>query len=242
MAIHAKESAKIIEVAKRFVGLYETEQNRAWNNPATPEQDPEALLLEEMMKMVGWRPGWAYCQSFVAAIWKQAYKELSADEDIIRLIKETFTPSVLSSYNSWNNIAQVRPDIIVSKVPVPGSAFFMQYATSWKGHAGIVINSNDSHIFTIEGNTSPAPTSATSDREGDGIFKRIRKISFVPHSGLYLKGFLHPLVLPGIIQGTPEYPEEPTIDPAVSLPVHTEKNPYEGLFRRILSFIERLLS
>jgi hypothetical protein len=52
----------------------------------------------------------------------------------------------------------------------PGMVFFIDTGGG-KGHAGIVVSINGSNIETIEGNTD-----GSGSREGDGVYRRTRKI------------------------------------------------------------------
>lgn len=60
-AVRPDPGAKIVEVATRFLGLHETAQNAAWDDPATAGQDQSALDLKRMLLEVGWAEGWPYC-------------------------------------------------------------------------------------------------------------------------------------------------------------------------------------
>lgn len=172
---------EIIKVASQFVNLYEVKPNSQWSEKEKSNQ------LIGLMENCGWQKGWPYCASFCEAVWKTAYKNCNASPEILGLITKNLTPSTLISYNNFKKLD------LVSKEPSPGSIFFMRKGQTEQGHAGIVVEVNDDGtIITIEGNTSPSPTSAAADREGDGIYKKTRKLKFQPTSGLYLIGFLPP--------------------------------------------------
>lgn len=188
----SREAQKIIEVAERFLGLYEVKSNAAWDDPSTSGEDPQAKILSELMQELGWQPGWAYCQAFAGAVLKQAYIELCAKQAVIDEILSNMTPSVMKSFANWRN------NDVISTVASDGAVFFMQKGQTGYGHAGIVVrSSNDGNcISTIEGNTNPNPGSIEADREGDGIFRRIRQVSFAPTNGLWMRGFLNPIEIP----------------------------------------------
>jgi hypothetical protein len=134
----------------------------------------------------GWRTGLPYCMAWSEAIWRMAYSNIDAPSDIISDFSSKLNPSVMSSFANFKGR--------ISKDPVPGSIFFMQKGKSANGHAGIVVACDGNNIATIEGNTSAGKAiSAEADRNGDGIFKKVRKLDFSVSSGLYLKGFLHPI-------------------------------------------------
>jgi len=205
-----KESNKIIEVAERFLGLYEVKSNAIWDDPSTAGEDPQAKILLELMIESGWQPGYAYCCSLTEAVWRQAYYELDAPQDTIDKITTNLTPSVMKSFNNW------KKEELISTIPTSGSIFFMQKGFTGFGHAGIVVKSSDDgkKISTIEGNTSPDPASVEADREGDGVFRRVRPVSFTSSTGLWMQGFLHPIV----IQDAPVIIDLPVVEhtPVVS--------------------------
>lgn len=177
---------KIISVASTFIGLQETKQNAEWDNPSTVGRDEAADALRKALRASGWMAGWPYCAAFVEACWRIAYTELGAPDQLLTRIKLRLTPSVLQSYNNW------KPDS-TQREPEPGAIFFMQLGHTAYGHAGLVVHQNGDAISTIEGNTSPMPGSSALDRDGDGIFKKVRLLDFNPKSGLWLKGFLNPI-------------------------------------------------
>ena len=148
---------KIVEVATRFLGLFETKSNAVWDDPTTPGVDANAGDLRRLLESVGWQAGWPYCAAFCEAVWKQAYTELGASARLLQRIASRLTPSVMDSFKNW--------DGSVSTVPRAGAIFFMQKGSSWQGHAGIVVRVGQDVLSTIEGNTSPDPKDAASDRE-----------------------------------------------------------------------------
>ena len=176
---------KIVEVATRFLHLQETTSNAVWDDPSTPGLDASASDLRKLLEGTGWQAGWPYCAAFCEAVWRQAYVELEASAILVQRIAKRLTPSVMASFKNWEGQ--------ISTVPKPGALFFMQKGDSWQGHAGIVVRLGKDIIATIEGNTSPDPKDATVDREGDGVFRRVRSLSFTKRSGLWLRGFLNPL-------------------------------------------------
>jgi hypothetical protein len=124
--------------------------------------------------------------AFCKAIYMQAYKNLGAPPEVLRLIAQRFTPSVMISYKNIGKFAE-------QKVPIAGSIFFMQKGDTGTGHAGLVVLPGQVNFSTIEGNTSPSPGSAQADREGDGVYKKVRSLDFKKKPGLWLRGFLNPM-------------------------------------------------
>lgn len=177
--------AEIIATAQRFVGLQETRANAEWDNPSTAGRDAAAEELRRVLKVAGWQMGWPYCAAFVEATWRLAYAALLAPDELQTRIALRLTPSVMQSFQNW------RAEINLT--PLPGAIFFMQMGKTGKGHAGLVVRSAGETFSTIEGNTSPQAGTADADREGDGIFRKVRRLDFSERTGLWLRGFLNPL-------------------------------------------------
>ena len=70
-------------------------------------------------------------------------------------------------------------------------AIWQERRNSRLGHAGIVVatQSGGKLFWTVEGNTSP---SSEVDRQGDGVYRKLRKGYSVPGSQMILLGFLDP--------------------------------------------------
>jgi hypothetical protein len=185
---YSKEQAgaEILRVASEFLNLKETANNAAWDNPDTAGQDAAGVALRKLLETTGWQAGWPYCMAFCKAIYMQAYRNLGAPPEVLRLIAQRFTPSVMISYKNIGAFAQ-------KKVPIAGSIFFMQKGDGGTGHAGLVVLPGQVNFSTIEGNTSPSPGSAQADREGDGVYKKVRSLDFTKKTGLWLRGFLNPM-------------------------------------------------
>lgn len=185
---YSKEQAgaEILRVASEFLNLKETANNAAWDNPDTAGQDAAGVALRRMLETTGWQAGWPYCMAFCKAVYLEAYKNLGAPPEVLRLIAQRFTPSVMISYKNIGAFAQ-------KKLPIAGSIFFMQKGDGGTGHAGLVVLPGQVNFSTIEGNTSPSPGSAQADREGDGVYKKVRSLDFAKKTGLWLRGFLNPM-------------------------------------------------
>ncbi|MGQ0647413.1 MAG: CHAP domain-containing protein [Gemmatimonadaceae bacterium] len=182
----AQAADEIIRVASHFLNLKETTNNAAWDDPDTAGQDAAGLELRQLLESVGWQVGWPYCMAFCKAVYMQTYKNLGAPPDVLRLIAQRFTSSVMLTHKNCGRFAQ-------NKVPTAGAIFFMQKGDSGNGHAGLVVTPGQASFSTIEGNTSPSPASAQADREGDGVYKKVRTLDFTKKPGLWLRGFLVPL-------------------------------------------------
>lgn len=170
----------ILRVAQDFLDETEIKPNAIWSTPAKSDR------LRQLLTKAGWQEGWPYCASFVEACYGHAYEQLGASPDVVALIRQRFHPSVMRTFENCGTYAQ-------SSEPLPGSVFFMQRAMSALGHAGLVLIGGRRTFATIEGNTSPGIQRASKDREGDGIYLKLRELAFARHSGLWLRGFLNPL-------------------------------------------------
>lgn len=181
-------SKEIIEVGSRFVNLFETKDNAEWRfiiDPSKGKTESEALYSE--MKKSGWQAGWPYCMAFSEAIWRMAYQNLNAPKDVVAEITQKLNPSVMSSYKNFKKS--------ITRNSEPGSIFFMQKGSTGNGHAGIVVGCDGKSIATLEANTSPGKAvSAEADRNGDGVYKKVRTLDFTKKPGLCLLGFLNPIV------------------------------------------------
>lgn len=180
---------EIVRVASQFINLYETKSNAAWANILDPTKGKaESDELDKAMLECGWSNGLPYCAAFAEAMCRIAYNNLKAPDSVSKRFSSSMTPSVMTSYNNFHKLG------LITQVPTPGSLFFMQKGTSFEGHTGIVVANNGATLATIEGNTSAGTAiSAEADRNGDGIFKKVRTNSFEKSAGLHLIGFLQPL-------------------------------------------------
>lgn len=175
-------SERIISVANRFAFLSELSPNAKWDDLATKGIDASAGILEKELRLSGWEPGWAYCMSFGEMVVRMAAVE---ERRNVAAILKMLNPSVMQSFYA------LQKEGLISQSPTPGSLFFMQKGTTGLGHAGIVEFIREGWLFTIEANTSPTTEDLAKDREGDGIYKKRRKIDFSVTSGLHLRGFLN---------------------------------------------------
>lgn len=182
MASALEVGIEVLRIAQRFVDMHEVQSNATWSRPTDSKE------LARLMANTGWKPGWPYCASFVEACYGFAAHAVGVRglEDQIR---RAFTPSVIRTYRNVKRLVN-------QLVPIPGSVFFMQKGATELGHAGLVIMSGQKTFVTIEGNTSPGVVDGASDREGDGIYFKVRRLDFsAPRTStqLYLLGFLNPM-------------------------------------------------
>jgi hypothetical protein len=171
---------KVLEIARKFVGLHEIKPNAQWTSKDIPNAAQLSDELIVLMKKTGWLPGWAYCAAFVDAVYREAFKD---DKAKLAIIKKCISPAVMTTYKDSKKY--------FSLTPTPGCIFIMQMKNGGTGHCGIVGDSIKSDSFsTIEGNTGPGAAVAAKDREGDGIYAKARAMNFKHSDGLHLLGFI----------------------------------------------------
>lgn len=160
---------RIVEIASKYIGIKEKGNNAGFTNAE----------LEKDMLDIGWQRGWAYCILWTKLVWLKAYQE---DIQHYQSIETTITPSVSLTLTKLKRLLLVDNDWSYGKECIPGSIGLLQWGAG-KGHAFIVESvDDDGTITTLEANTNSGGSS-----EGDGIYRRHRKIT---DSGL--KGFIHP--------------------------------------------------
>lgn len=175
----------IIETAASFVDLTETSSNARWDD-LVKKKTGRGDLLRAQLIATGWQPGWAYCMSFGEVCWRAGYKGRAE----LQLIGQSITPSVMSTFENFEELRRI------TKTPVPGALMLYQHGNTWQGHAAIVEKVAGDVVSTIEGNTSPGIVSDGKDREGDGVWRKTRKIDWTKKSkGLWLRGFVNPFIV-----------------------------------------------
>ena len=66
------------------------------------------------------------------------------------------------------------------KTPEAGDTFGIYFASKGRiAHTGLVAGVKGNSIITIEANTSPQPAAGEADRNGDGVWKKIRPLSTI---------------------------------------------------------------
>jgi hypothetical protein len=141
------------------------------------------------MMGVGFKRAHPWCAYFTELVWKNAYSKIYSD-DYNKLIKHTFSASVMKTWNNFDNSDLGRR----SYVPLPGSLIVFQSSRNrYFGHIGIVKNidpQNPFYINTIEGNTNDG-----GGREGYIVAEKVRTLDFKKKNGLNLVGFIHPKII-----------------------------------------------
>lgn len=151
----------------------------------TKEQPPKSnrgLIIDKIQKYFGLK-GQQYCVMFTLYCYIEACNKLK--------IKFPF-PKTASSQSLFENAKAKGATYTDPKLIKPGDIVIWRKLKLWQGHAGLVISNlfEDKTFRTIEGNTSNS--NYGSQRDGDGIYKRIRsanKLNF-NFSNFYIRGFI----------------------------------------------------
>lgn len=151
----------------KYVGETETPNNSGFSNAD----------FQKRMEAVGWIKQQSWCAYLAELIWKEAMPEYFKEFD------KLFSGSATATYKNFD-IAKWH----VGLTPSLGAVVIWRYGNDWKGHAGIVIETNGSTFQTVEGNTNDK-----GGREGYIVARKIRLLN-QPHkeNGLNLVGFIHP--------------------------------------------------
>ena len=177
----------IIGQALQFIDMYEVKNDSAWQSVGGADSQALSTEIHDTMVKCGWVDGEPYCISLAKACWLLAYQTAGAPQIVIDSFMRKICPSVMTSFYN------LKPHI--TRQPVPGSILFFQLGGTDHGHAGIVVSESNGVIATIEGNTSVGQAaSVAADRNGDGIYRKIRHLDFGVKPGLHLIGFLNPIV------------------------------------------------
>mgnify|MGYP000379049915 CR=1 FL=1 len=84
--------------------------------------------------------------------------------------------------SGWSPDMVNRPDWLRGKgrLPEPGDTFGIYFASKGRvAHTGLVAAVGRNSLTTIEANTSPQPASGEADRNGDGVWRKIRPLSTI---------------------------------------------------------------
>lgn len=127
----------------------------------TGKNDGEAV--EIYLNCVNLYKGQAWCMAFV--YWSFFRSWYDIDEKYPQSIKLLETGSCIAQ---WKHAEENRLNVMPFDSPRYGDIFIIDLGKG-TGHTGIVTGVNDTHIFTIEGNTN---TDGSSN--GDGVYNRTR--------------------------------------------------------------------
>lgn len=126
--------------------------------------------VEAYLKSTGLGKGYPWCMAYVYWGFQNAATQLGRKNPVPK------TAGVLDCWQKAKGLYSV-------KEPEEGDQFIMDFGGG-KGHTGMITDVYGKEIYTNEGNTSADPSYAGEDREGNGVFERIRSIKSIN------KGFL----------------------------------------------------
>lgn len=160
----------LIATATDFVGLVETRQNRAWDDPRTKLVETEKSdHLSAAMSEFGWDPGEPYCAAFDGAVVALTARRCGLRYHEFRRI---WTPHCMT------NVRKLKSLGLLDGQPSPGALMLMQHGNTDRGHAGVCCHIEGMYpnrmLITIEGNTMPGTDG--DQRQGDGIYQRVRNV------------------------------------------------------------------
>ncbi len=159
-----KNGNKIINEAKKYVGIKEIHNNKGWENKH----------FEALMKSVGWKKPLEYCVLFVKLVLLRTFdgKKASAINKLVNA----------SSQGTWAKLLKNRNSNIykVTKKPRVGSiAFYRHMNKPTHGHAEIVLKVNKNSYTVISANGKV------------GVEIKERKYAIVNKDELRLLGFVN---------------------------------------------------
>lgn len=128
--------------------------------------------VEAYLKSIGLGKGYAWCQAFLYWGFWMASKTLSMPNPM---------PKTGGVLDNWNKSKKYQ--VAKGERPKVGDVFIMDFGKG-QGHDGLITDVQGDYILTIEGNTSADPSLPSEDRDGQGVYRRRRKISSIN------KGFL----------------------------------------------------
>lgn len=131
------------------------------------------------------KPPAPWCAAFVRYRMRQAARALGLTYDAT-FPRSAYTPdwaNWANKYDKWvsRERAKDNPSLIL-----PGDlALFWFPAIERIGHIGIVTQVTQTGVVTVEGNTRPMSGGGV-DRDGDGVYRRVRKWSSLGRHGGFL--------------------------------------------------------
>lgn len=167
----AQELVKAIAI--KYEGIKEIGVNQGFND----------VNFQKKMSNAGWSSGQQWCAYFAKLV------HLEAFPDSANNIRKILNGNTQKLFNNAKNDTTGTYTVIMAGKPMPGDiAIWVRTKNASKGHAGIVINSNDDFFETIEGNTDMQGSAV-----GQGVLKQKRPLKYnqnIPNSGLKLRGFV----------------------------------------------------
>ena len=152
----------VIDTASSYVGVKEK----------TGSNDGKEV--EMFLNSVGLKKGNPWCQAFIYYCFKANYKKPPI-------------PRSAMAQSSFNYA--LKHGIKTPLVLKPGDLIIWKKASSWSGHVGLIDSvGKGGWVQTIEGNTSNGKTG--SQREGNGVFKRLRNYFHPLSRYVFTRGFV----------------------------------------------------
>lgn len=123
--------------------------------------------VEKYLASVGLPKSFAWCQSYMYWLFKTASSQLGVSNPMPK------TAGVLDCLAKSK-----KAGFSITMEPKIGDQFIMDFGKGM-GHTGLVTEVKGAYFESNEGNTSADPSYAGEDREGNGVFERMRKINSV---------------------------------------------------------------
>jgi len=145
------------------IGVQETGDNRG-----------KAVEIYQASTIPHVPPGSPWCAAFVV------YRLRNAAHDLALEIPADWPRSgYCPDHGNWgrrtkNWISQQDASLDFSKVRIGDLALFWFAPLNRLAHIGIVTGVFPWGVYTVEGNTSPEPDEDEPEREGDGVFRKVR--------------------------------------------------------------------
>ena len=170
MITSAAFAAALISTATDFVGLVETRENAAWEDPTTiASEKAKSDLLRQTMALFGWEPGEPYCAAFDAAVVYLTAQRLGLNP--VKFVA-LWTPHCMTNVRLFAKLGKLDDQ------PSIGALMLMRHGKTDSGHAGITADISGAFpnrmLANIEGNTSG--TVKGDQRQGDGIYLKARNV------------------------------------------------------------------
>jgi len=146
--------AGALDVARTQIGIRETAPNRG----------PE---VERYQASVGLFPGQPYCMAFVYYCFEESSKRNNVVNPLVR------TGSVIRHFEKAPDVVRLPPSAIEEGEVKPGAIFCIDHGNN-RGHGGLVLVADENGLQTVEGNTNSAGV-----REGEGVYRRTRRVAEV---------------------------------------------------------------
>ena len=168
-------ASKVIKIALGEVGYLEKKSNKNLDsktaNAGSNNYNKYAKMLDDLGYFYnGKKNGYAWCDCFTDAVFVMAY---GVDEALKLLCqpKRSYGAGVRYSANYYIKKKQFH-----KKNPKPGDQIFFYKSNMVQlAHTGIVVDVDDTYVYTVEGNTSGASTVVAN---GGGVCKKKYKLSY----------------------------------------------------------------